>query len=97
MSPSKLTSEVWPVVDPGQVSAEREDSVLIYQPVDPTEVYHSGSLYIVASSLSSGERGQLASRYAAQKVMSTYFKRWKFNPIQQNYISYGKTWVKSSF
>ncbi|MBN1311493.1 MAG: SUMF1/EgtB/PvdO family nonheme iron enzyme [Anaerolineae bacterium] len=73
MSPSKLTSEVWPVVDPGQASAEREDSVLIYQPADPTEAYHSGSLYIVASSLSSGERGQIASRYAAQKVMSAYF------------------------
>jgi formylglycine-generating enzyme required for sulfatase activity/serine/threonine protein phosphatase PrpC len=73
MSPSKLTSEVWPVIDAGQVSTEREDSVLIYQPADPVEAHHSGSLYIVASGLSSGERGQLVSNYAAQKVMSVYF------------------------
>ncbi|MBN1427683.1 MAG: SUMF1/EgtB/PvdO family nonheme iron enzyme [Anaerolineae bacterium] len=60
--------------DPGQAPTEREDSVLIYQPADPTEIHHSGSLYIIASGLSSGERGQLASRYVAQKIMSLYFE-----------------------
>lgn len=73
MSPSKLTSEVWPVADAGQAPADREDGVLVYQPPDPTEAHYSGSLYVIASGLSGGERGELASRYAAQKIMSTYF------------------------
>lgn len=73
MSPSKLTSEVWPIADAGQTPADREDTVLVYQPSDPTELHYSGSLYVIASGLSSGERGELAGRYAAQKVMNAYF------------------------
>ena len=72
MSPSKLTVEVWPVTDPGQ-APDNEDYVLIFRPTDPDQLRYSGSLYVVADGTGGGPRGQLASRYAAQKVINTYY------------------------
>lgn len=72
MSPSNLTVEAWPVTDRGQVE-QNEDYVLIYQPTDAEEFRLSGSLYVVADGQGGAGSGELASRYAAQKVMSTYY------------------------
>jgi formylglycine-generating enzyme required for sulfatase activity/serine/threonine protein phosphatase PrpC len=71
MSPSRLMPEVWPVTDAGQ-AGENEDFVLVYQPSDPNELRYSGCLYVVADGAGGG-RGQIVSRYAAQKVAHEYF------------------------
>ena len=72
MSPSNLTVEVWPVTDAGQ-APENEDFVLVHQPQDDDDLRLSGRLYIVADGEGGGTRGQIASRYAAQKVMHEYY------------------------
>lgn len=72
MTPSKLTLEAWPVTEAGQAE-ENEDFVLVYHPADEQTLRFSGSLYVVADGLGGGERGQIASRYAAQKIMHSYF------------------------
>ncbi len=72
MSPSRLTVEVWPATDAGQAE-ENEDYVLVYQPDDPTLARYAGSLYVVTDGQGGGGRGQMASRYAAQKVMNAYY------------------------
>ncbi|HEC22987.1 MAG TPA: Stp1/IreP family PP2C-type Ser/Thr phosphatase, partial [Chloroflexi bacterium] len=73
MSPSKLTVEVWPVTDRGQALEQNEDFVLVYQPTDPQQARYSGSLYVVVDGMGGGMAGQLASRYAARKVMHAYY------------------------
>lgn len=72
MTVSRMTVEAWPVTDPGQAELN-EDSVLVYQPEDPQEAFTSGSLYVVADGQGVGSRGQIAGRYAAQKVMSAFY------------------------
>ncbi len=72
MTPSKMTVEAWPVTDPGQAELN-EDYVLVYQPDDPEVGRLSGSLYIVVDGQGVGGRGQVASRYAAHKIMSVYY------------------------
>jgi serine/threonine protein phosphatase PrpC/formylglycine-generating enzyme required for sulfatase activity len=75
MSPSKLTPEVWPITDAGQVQEENADYVLVRQPTDPNEALYSGSMYVVTDGIGSGSRAQIASRYAAEKIMHTYYNR----------------------
>ncbi len=72
MSPSRLTTEVWPVTHPGQ-APENEDTVLVYQPPDPQRVRLDGSLYIVADGMGGAQRGKVASYYAAARVMHAYY------------------------
>lgn len=72
MSPSKLTVEAWPVTDRGQAD-ENQDTVLIYEPANSNQIRFSGNLYVVADGLGSGERGKLASEYAARRVMHHYY------------------------
>lgn len=72
MSPSNLTVEAWPVTDAGQAD-ENEDFVLVHQPADEDVARFSGSLYIVADGQGGGTRGQIASRYAAERVMYQYY------------------------
>lgn len=72
MSPSNLTVEVWPVTDPGRAEAN-EDFVLVHQPEDEEVARYSGSLYVVADGQGGGTSGQIASRYAAQRVMYEYY------------------------
>lgn len=72
MSPSRLTIEAWPVTDAGQAE-ENQDTVLIYEPRDPSVGRFSGNLYVVADGLGAGSSGQLASQYAAQRIMHYYY------------------------
>ena len=72
MSPANLTVEAWPVTDAGQAE-QNEDFVLVHQPEDEDVLRYSGRLYIVADGQGGGMRGQIASRYAAQKVMYEYY------------------------
>ncbi len=60
------------MTDAGQ-AASNEDYVLIYQPADAQVARYAGSLYVVADGEGGGTRGALASRYAAHKVMHTYY------------------------
>lgn len=73
MSPSNLTIDTWPVTDAGQSQPENEDYVLVYHPPDPETARYSGSLYVVVDGVGGSERGQIAARYAAEKVMHTYY------------------------
>lgn len=72
MSSSNLTVEAWPATDPGQAS-KNEDYVLVYHPQDRDVARFSGSLYIIADGTGGGDRGQIASRYTAQKIMQAYY------------------------
>ncbi len=67
-----MTVEAWPVTDSG-LADDNEDFVLIHQPTGEAERRFSGSLYVVADGQGGGERGRMASRYAAQKIMHTYY------------------------
>jgi len=69
-----MTPEIWPVTDAGGAeSGENEDFVLVYAPDDPDEMLLSGSLYIVADGMGGGSRGQIASQYAAKRIMQLYY------------------------
>ncbi len=72
MSPSRLTAEIWPITDAGQAESN-QDYVLVYHPGDEQQARYAGSLYVVADGEGGGQQGQLASRYAAQKVMHVYY------------------------
>jgi formylglycine-generating enzyme required for sulfatase activity/serine/threonine protein phosphatase PrpC len=70
---ASLTAEVWPVTDPGQVSTHNEDFVSVYHPDDPDERRLSGNVYVVADGSGGGVAGEVASRYAAHRVMHAYY------------------------
>ncbi len=72
MSPSRLTIEAWPVTEAGQAE-ENQDTVLIYEPADPSVARYSGSLYVVVDGMGASAGALLASRYTAQRVMHSYY------------------------
>jgi protein phosphatase len=72
MSPSRLTVEAWPVTEAGPAE-ENKDTVLIYEPTDPSVARFSGSLYVVVDGMGASSGGQLASRYTAQRIMDYFF------------------------
>lgn len=57
----------------GQSDVTNEDAVLVYQPTDPGQARLDGSLYVIADGQGGAQRSRIASSYAAQKVMSSYY------------------------
>jgi PPM family protein phosphatase len=51
-----------------------EDFAAYFEPTDPAELQHSGSLYIVADGVGGAAKGERASQFAAQKLLFDYYQ-----------------------
>jgi PPM family protein phosphatase len=65
---------------PGLKRPRNEDFLAIYEPDDPSELQASGRLYIVTDGVGGAAQGDLASQYAAEKVLREYFRSSQLHP-----------------
>lgn len=66
-----ITSDVR--TDPGKKRDHNEDFLAFFVPDDPDERQRSGCLYIVADGVGGAMDGEIASRYAAEKILYDYY------------------------
>lgn len=59
---------------PGRKRHHNEDFVAFYEPDSAHELQYSGRLYIVADGVGGAAKGEVASQYAAQKVLYDYYE-----------------------
>ena len=74
MQDLSLLIDAWPVSDPGQAKPHNEDFVAVYEPDNPQVRAYAGNLYVVTDGAGESASGQMASRYAALKIISEYYK-----------------------
>jgi protein phosphatase len=60
--------------------SRNEDFLAIYEPDDPNELQASGRLYIVTDGVGGAAQGDLASQYAAEKVLREYYRSSQLHP-----------------
>jgi protein phosphatase len=65
---------------PGQKRSRNEDFLAIHEPADPDELQSSGRLYIVTDGVGGAAQGDLASQYAAEKVLREYYRSSQLHP-----------------
>ncbi len=65
---------------PGLKRARNEDFLVIHEPEDPDELKTSGRLYIVTDGVGGAAQGDLASQYAAEKVLREYYRSSQLHP-----------------
>lgn len=61
------------LTDTGRKRSHNEDAVAAWEPDDAAELARSGCLYVVADGVGGAAAGEVASRYAADKVCYAYF------------------------
>jgi PPM family protein phosphatase len=66
-------SNVYSCTDVGKVRNHNEDFLAYYEPSNSEQRALYGSLYIVADGMGGGAAGEVASRYAVQKALYTYY------------------------
>lgn len=59
--------------DPGRKRDRNEDFLAFFEPDDLAERQRSGALYIVADGVGGAKDGEIASRYAAGKILYDYY------------------------
>jgi len=67
----------------GQKRTNNEDYLSFYEPGDPKQIISDGNLYTVADGVGGEASGELASRYAAEKVVYDYFHNSQMPPHQR--------------
>lgn len=72
--PAPLVVEAAACTDRGRKKPKNEDFVIFYEPDLPADLAQHGRLYIVADGVGGAERGERASRYAAEKVLFEYYQ-----------------------
>jgi protein phosphatase len=77
----KLT--VWGDTNVGLVRKNNEDYLSYFEPGDPQVIESMGRLYIVADGVGGAATGEVASKYAALKVLHTYFNQPALKPWQR--------------
>ena len=65
---------------PGLKRPRNEDFLAIHEPDDPSELQASGRLYIVTDGVGGAAQGDLASQYAAEKVLREYYRSSQLHP-----------------
>jgi PPM family protein phosphatase len=65
---------------PGLKRSRNEDFLAIHEPDDPSELQTSGRLYIVTDGVGGAAQGDLASQYAAEKVIREYYRSSQLHP-----------------
>ena len=70
---AELTIEMECLTDVGRKRPHNEDFVDCFEPTDTEELARSGRLYIVADGVGGGSAGEVASEYAAKKVLHEYY------------------------
>jgi PPM family protein phosphatase len=60
--------------DQGQVRDHNEDFVASYEPADPGDESRNGWLYVLADGVGGADAGEIASRYAAERVIHHYLE-----------------------
>lgn len=64
--------EIGQFSDPGQRRSNNEDWLGTFQPQDPAHRRRKGSLFLVADGMGGHQSGELASRYAADRIIRHY-------------------------
>jgi len=65
---------------PGLKRPRNEDFLAIHEPDDPSELQASGRLYLVTDGVGGAAQGDLASQYAAEKVLREYYRSSQLHP-----------------
>jgi len=68
------------ITHPGRKRPYNQDFVDYFEPSTPEDLGASGGLYIVADGVGGESQGEVASRYAVQKVIYEYFRQPGVNP-----------------
>ena len=71
---AELAIEAELLTDVGRKRRHNEDFVDCFEPADPEELARSGRLYIVADGVGGAADGEVASEYAAKKVLHEYYR-----------------------
>lgn len=66
--------------DAGLKRSKNEDWVTGFEPNNPLELQQSGCLYIVADGVGGAKRGERASKYAAERVLYSFFQETDLEP-----------------
>jgi serine/threonine protein phosphatase PrpC len=70
---TELAIEIGAQTDVGRKRRHNEDFIIHFVPTDPEELTRSGRLYIVADGVGGAAAGEVASEYAAKKVLHEYY------------------------
>jgi serine/threonine protein phosphatase PrpC/formylglycine-generating enzyme required for sulfatase activity len=73
MSSTLLEIESAIKTDPGRVRAQNQDYVGYFVPQGAAQMKRSGRLYVLADGIGGAARGEIASRYAVQRVLHDYY------------------------
>jgi serine/threonine protein phosphatase PrpC/formylglycine-generating enzyme required for sulfatase activity len=73
MSGTLLEIESAIKTDPGRVRAQNQDYVGYFVPQGVAQMSHSGRLYVLADGIGGAASGEIASRYAVQRVLHDYY------------------------
>ena len=65
---------------PGLKRPRNEDFLAIHEPDDPNELQTNGRLFIVTDGVGGATQGDLASQYAAEKVLREYYHSSQLHP-----------------
>jgi len=68
---SDFASTAWRT-DPGLVRRHNEDFVAVYEPATASDRQRHGRLYIVADGVGGADAGEVASRYASERMLHHY-------------------------
>ena len=67
----------------GLVRKNNEDYLTYFEPGSPDVIDEFGRLYIVADGVGGAATGEVASKYAALKVLHTYYSQYSMKPWQR--------------
>lgn len=74
VSPStELAIDIGLATDTGRRRSHNEDAAEYFEPDEPELLASRGRLYIVADGMGGGAAGEVASRYAASKILHSYY------------------------
>lgn len=71
MESNHSASTAWRT-DPGLVRRHNEDFVAVYEPATAADLQRHGRLYVVADGVGGADAGEVASRYASERMLHHY-------------------------
>jgi protein phosphatase len=70
----ELELKIGKLSDVGRVRTHNEDSLAIYEPMDPRQLSEKGRIYLVADGVGGHIAGKVASAYATKRIIELYYQ-----------------------